>query len=80
LSVEIKVPELGENITEGTIVHWAKKAGENISKGETLVEVMTEKVNIEVECPVSGKITEILYSEESVVKVGEIIARIEEKA
>ena len=75
--IEIKMPELGENVTEGTIVHWAKKVGDSIQAGEVLVEVMTEKVNSEVESPVMGVVREILYPEESIVKVGEIIARIQ---
>ena len=76
---EIKMPELGENVTEGTIVTWHRKVGETIRKGEILAEVMTEKVNCEIECPVSGRVTEILYSEETIVRVGEVIARIEEE-
>jgi len=74
---EIKMPELGENVTEGTIVHWSKKAGDSIQAGEVLVEVMTEKVNSEVESPVKGVVREILYPEDSIVKVGEVIARIQ---
>jgi pyruvate/2-oxoglutarate dehydrogenase complex dihydrolipoamide acyltransferase (E2) component len=79
LIIEIKMPELGENVTEGTIVGWHRKVGETIGKGEILAEVITEKVNREVESPVSGTVVEILYPEESIVKVGETIARIEEK-
>lgn len=78
--IEIKMPELGENVTEGTIVGWHRKVGETVAKGEILAEVMTEKVNSELESPVSGILTEILYPEESIVKVGETIARIEEKS
>ena len=76
--VEIRMPELGENVTEGTIVHWSKGVGEKVQKGEILVEVMTEKINIEMESPVSGNVLEILYAEESVVRVGEVIARVKE--
>jgi len=76
---EIKMPELGENVTEGTIVTWHRKVGETIRKGEILAEVMTEKVNCEIESPISGRVTEILYSEETIVRVGEVIARIEEE-
>ena len=76
---EIRMPELGENVTEGTIVGWHRQVGEPIAKGEILAEVMTEKVNSEVESPVSGTVAEILYPEESIVRIGEVIARIEEK-
>ncbi len=75
--VEIQMPDLGENVTQGTIVAWHKKVGETIREKEVLVEVMTEKVNLEVEATVSGTLTTILYPEESVVEVGKIIARIE---
>jgi pyruvate/2-oxoglutarate dehydrogenase complex dihydrolipoamide acyltransferase (E2) component len=71
------MPELGENVTEGTIVHWLKEVGEPVGEGEILVEVMTEKVNLEVESTVSGILIEILFPEESIVRVGEVIARIQ---
>jgi len=77
LTAEIKMPELGENVTEGTIVHWLKEVGEPIREGEIVVEVMTEKVNLEVESTASGILIEILYPEESIVRVGEVIARIQ---
>ena len=77
MTVEIKMPELGENVTEGTIVHWAKEVGEPVREGEILAEVMTEKVNLEVESTVSGILVEILFPEESIVRVGEVIARIQ---
>lgn len=77
MTVEIKMPELGENVTEGTIVHWLKEVGEPIREGEILVEVMTEKVNLEVESTISGILIEILSPEESIVRVGEVIARIQ---
>lgn len=78
MGVEIRMPELGENVTEGTIVHWRRNVGERIDKGECLVEVMTEKVNVEVESPIPGIILEILYPEDSIVRVGEIIAKIDQ--
>ena len=77
--VEIKMPELGENVTEATIVRWLKSVGENIRKGEILAEVMTEKVNLEVEAPVSGVVVQILYPDDSIVGVGKVIAKIQEK-
>lgn len=78
--VEIKMPELGENVTEATIVRWLKSVGENIQKGEILAEVMTEKVNLEVEAPVSGVVVQILYPDDSIVGVGKVIAKIQEKS
>jgi 2-oxoglutarate dehydrogenase E2 component (dihydrolipoamide succinyltransferase) len=78
--VEIKVPEVGPNVTEVTIVKWCKQVKDTIQESEVLVEIMTEKVNTEIESPVSGIVFEILYPKETVVRVGEVIARIEEKA
>ena len=77
--IDVKMPELGENVTEATIVHWLKRVEELIQEGEILVEVMTDKVNSEIESPASGVVKEILFPEESVVKVGNTIARIEKK-
>lgn len=75
--VDIKMPELGPGVTEATIIKWRKEVGDSIREKEALVEVMTDKVNMEVECPVSGIVAEILYQKDTVVKIGEVIARIE---
>lgn len=80
MTVDIKVPEVGPNVTEATIVKWCKEVKDPIQESEVLVEIMTDKVNNEIESPVSGIVFEILYQKETVVKVGEVIARIEEKA
>ena len=77
--VEIKAPELGPNVTEITIVKWHKEIEELVQKGEVLVEIMTDKVNNEMESPVTGIVLERLYEKDEVVKVGEVMARIEEK-
>jgi pyruvate/2-oxoglutarate dehydrogenase complex dihydrolipoamide acyltransferase (E2) component len=74
---ELKMPEVGPGVTEATIVNWRKQIGDPIQEKEILVEVMTEKVNMEVECPVSGKVAEILYPKEAAVRVNEVIARVE---
>lgn len=77
--VEIEAPELGPNVTEITIVKWHKEIEELVQKGEILVELMTDKVNNEMESPVTGIVLELLYEKDEVVKVGEVMARIEEK-
>lgn len=77
--VDIKMPELGPGVTEATIIKWRKEVGDSIQEKEALVEVMTDKVNMEVECPVSGTVFEILYPKDTVVKISEVIARIEHK-
>ena len=60
MSVEIKVPTLGESVTEATIAKWFKKAGEDVRADEPLVELETDKVTLEVNAPASGRLAEIL--------------------
>lgn len=54
MEIEIKVPDLGEGASEATFVVWLKNIGEKVQAGEGIAEIMTEKVNLEVESPVSG--------------------------
>ncbi|MFD2446900.1 2-oxoglutarate dehydrogenase complex dihydrolipoyllysine-residue succinyltransferase [Bacillus sp. CGMCC 1.16607] len=77
--IEIKVPELAESITEGTIAGWMKKVGEYVQKGEPLVELETDKVNVEINSDYSGTIKEFLFQPGDNVEVGQVIARIDEK-
>ncbi|MGB3345101.1 MAG: biotin/lipoyl-containing protein [Aequorivita sp.] len=71
---EILLPEeLGEG-TESSIVLWFKEIGDAFEKGETLVEVQTEKVTFEVEAPFSGVLSEIKVKRGEVAKVGQVIA------
>ncbi|WP_010093809.1 2-oxoglutarate dehydrogenase complex dihydrolipoyllysine-residue succinyltransferase [Ornithinibacillus scapharcae] len=73
---EIKIPELAESITEGTIAQWLVKVGDKVEKGDPVVELETDKVNVEVNAEVSGVITEILKEEGDDVEVGDIIANV----
>ncbi|MEK4885022.1 2-oxoglutarate dehydrogenase complex dihydrolipoyllysine-residue succinyltransferase [Bacillus sp. FSL W8-1127] len=77
---EIKVPELAESITEGTIAQWLKKPGDTVEKGEYIVELETDKVNVEVISEESGVITELKANEGDTVEVGQVIAVVEEGA
>lgn len=77
MSVEVKMPDFGGDAKEGTIVAWHKQPGERVAEGELLVEVMTDKVNVEVEAPSAGIVGKILYQADDVVAVGETIAQIE---
>ncbi|MBO0958362.1 2-oxoglutarate dehydrogenase complex dihydrolipoyllysine-residue succinyltransferase [Neobacillus sp. MM2021_6] len=77
---EIKVPELAESISEGTIAKWLKNVGDIVEQGEYLVELETDKVNIEIISDFSGVITEQKFSEGDSVKVGETIAVITESS
>jgi 2-oxoglutarate dehydrogenase E2 component (dihydrolipoamide succinyltransferase) len=64
------MPQLGETVTEGTILRWAKQVGDTISEDEVLVEISTDKVDTEVPSPVGGTILDILVEEGSTVEVG----------
>jgi 2-oxoisovalerate dehydrogenase E2 component (dihydrolipoyl transacylase) len=74
----VKMPQLGESITEGTISKWLKKPGDQVKKYEGLVEVITDKVNAEVPAPLAGVLKEIKVAEGTTVTVGTEIAVIEE--
>lgn len=74
MAFEVKMPKLGTTMTEGTIVRWLKKEGERVEKGEPLLEIQTDKVNLEEEAPESGILIKVFYSEGHVVPVGENIA------
>lgn len=71
---EIKVPELAESITEGTIAQWLKQPGETVEKGEFIVELETDKVNVEVISEEAGVVQEHLAQEGDTVEVGQVIA------
>lgn len=74
---EIKMPKLGESITEGTIVSWSVKVGDSIKEDDILFEVTTAKVNAEVPSPVFGTILELLAKEGDTVSVGGVVAIIQ---
>lgn len=71
---EIRVPELAESITEGTIAKWLKQPGDNVDKGEFIVELETDKVNVEVISEEAGVLSELLAAEGDTVEVGQVIA------
>lgn len=75
---EIKIPELAESITEGTIAEWLVKKGDKIEKGDPVVELETDKVNVEVNSDYAGVITEIVSEEGDDVEVGDVIGKIDE--
>ncbi len=76
MSIEIKVPEMGESIVEATIGEWIKNQGDIIEAGETILELETEKVNLEVTAPASGKLENVNFSEGETVNVGTILGTI----
>jgi multifunctional 2-oxoglutarate metabolism enzyme len=75
-TVELVMPEMGESVSEGTVLEWHKGEGDSVEEGETLVEVSTDKVDAEVPAPVSGTITKVLKGPDQTVNVGEALAEI----
>jgi 2-oxoisovalerate dehydrogenase E2 component (dihydrolipoyl transacylase) len=78
MATSVKMPQLGESITEGTISKWLKQPGDQVKKYEGLVEIITDKVNAEVPAPLAGVLKEIKVQEGATVTVGTEIAIIEE--
>ncbi|WP_148477812.1 dihydrolipoamide acetyltransferase family protein [Parabacteroides johnsonii] len=74
---EIKMPKLGESITEGTIVSWSVKVGDAVQEDDVLFEVSTAKVSAEIPSPVAGKVLELLFAEGDTVAVGTVVALIQ---
>ncbi len=75
--VDIEMPKLGESIVEATILKWLKNPGDKVAMDETILEIATDKVDSEVPSTSDGVITEVLFSENDVVPVGTVIARID---
>ena len=76
----VKVPELGESIIEGTLTAWVVKEGDSFKSGDNLAEIETEKITIEIPAQSDGVLSKILVAEGATVKVGEIIAEYSEGA
>jgi 2-oxoisovalerate dehydrogenase E2 component (dihydrolipoyl transacylase) len=74
---QIKMPQLGESVTEGTVDKWLKQEGDFVKRDEPIVEVVTDKVNAEIPSPFEGKLVKISVSEGETVRVGSVIAQIE---
>ena len=69
------MPAMGESVSEGTILEWAKQPGDAVAEDETIVEISTDKVDAEVPAPASGTLTEVLADAGDTVTVGQVIAR-----
>ena len=76
MSIEIKVPEMGESIVEATVGEWIKSEGDLIEAGETILELETEKVNLEVTAPAAGQLEKVNISEGEIVNVGAVLGTI----
>ncbi len=80
MSVEIRVPSLGESIVDATIATWLKHEGDPINQGDALVELETDKVNVEVNAEQGGVLQQILKKEGDTVAVGDVLGIIGESA
>ena len=76
-SVQITMPQMGESVTEGTILGWLKQVGDRVEADEPLVEVSTDKVDAEVPAPTAGTLVKILAEADETVQVGSVLGEIE---
>ena len=80
MAIEVTVPEMGESVLEATVSHWFKKEGEYVNVGDVLVELETDKVNVEVGAKGAGVLQQIKVQEGGDVKVGDVLGMIDEKS
>src|SRR5687768_15543519 len=78
MATDVKVPALGESITEGTLAQWLKKPGDAVAADEPIASLETDKVSVEVPSPVAGTLSEQLFKEGDTVAVGAVLARVGE--
>ena len=78
MAAEIKVPSLGESVTEATVAKWLKHQGERVVVDEPIAELETDKITLEVYAPVAGTLAEIIAEEGTNVPVGAVLGRITE--
>src|SRR5579875_2858834 len=75
-TIEVRMPEMGESVTEGTVLQWHKREGEEVRADETIVEISTDKVDAEVPAPASGTLTKIHAPVGETIEVGSLLAEI----
>src|SRR6185369_6034793 len=80
MPIELKVPPVGESITEVQIGDWLKAEGDSVSRDEIIVKIETDKVTVDLPAPVAGTITQIKAKKGAVALVGEVIGYMEEGA
>jgi pyruvate dehydrogenase E2 component (dihydrolipoamide acetyltransferase) len=78
--MRVVMPELGDGIEKATISYWYVEEGQEVKKGEDLVEVTTDKATFNIPCPCDGNIAEIFYRDGESAEVGEVVATIEESS
>ena len=74
-TLDIVMPQMGESVSEGTVLEWHKDPGDSVAEDETVVEISTDKVDAEVPAPAAGTITEVLAAAGDTVEVGQVLAR-----
>lgn len=79
MDVEVAVPDFGDDVTEGTISFWHKKEGDDVEKGDDLVEIETDNGAISISAPATGIVSQIIAEEGGMVSPGDIIAIVEEE-
>lgn len=78
MPIQVKLPELGaEAGDEATVSYWIAQEGDEVSEGDDLVEMLTDKANFNVPAPCSGKIVKLCVAENQVVKVGDLLCELE---
>lgn len=75
--LDIIMPQVGEGVTEATIVEWLVEPGAQVAVGDVLVEFMTDKVSMEIEATAAGTLVEILVNADDEVRIGTVLARME---
>src|SRR3954469_8900886 len=75
--VQLLMPEMGESVTEGTVLEWHVSEGDSVDEGQTMVEVSTDKVDAEVPAPASGTVSKIMVQVDDQVDVGNPLAEID---
>src|SRR3954452_1630648 len=75
-TVQVAMPQMGDSVSEGTILEWHKQEGDQVSEDETLVEISTDKVDAEVPAPATGTVVKVHAAEGDTVTVGAVLAEI----
>ena len=78
MSIEIKVPQLPESVSDATLVAWHKSVGEGVARDENLVDLETDKVVLEVPAPAAGTLAKIIVEDGATVVAGDVLAILEE--
>ena len=78
MAIDIIMPQMGESVAEGTIIHWLVNEGDRVQKDQSIVAISTDKVDTEVPSPTAGILGKIIHKEDATVPVGTVIAKLKE--